>query len=71
MSDIIKEKERLKGQKLRVISLFSSYGGMDLGFTGGFKCLKKSINKKIHNDWISSENENWVELKRTEFDCNL
>ena len=44
---------------------------MDLGFTGGFKCLKKSINKKIHNDWISSENENWVELKRTEFDCNL
>lgn len=62
------KKERLKEQKLRVISLFSGCGGMDLGFTGGFKCLKKSINKKIHNDWISSENENWVELKRTEFD---
>ena len=41
---------------------------MDLGFTGGFKCLKKSVNQNIHKDWIDSENENWIELKRTCFE---
>lgn len=59
---------RLKEQKLRLLSLFSGCGGMDLGFTGGFKCLKKSVNQNIHKDWIDSENENWIELKRTCFE---
>ena len=41
---------------------------MDLGFTGGFRCLKKSVNQNIHKDWIKSENENLIELKRTCFE---
>ena len=41
---------------------------MDLGFTGGFRCLKKSVNNNVHKDWIDSENENWIELKRTCFE---
>lgn len=59
---------RLKEQKLRLLSLFSGCGGMDLGFIGGFRCLKKSVNNNVHKDWIDSENENWVELKRTCFE---
>lgn len=58
----------LKEQKLRLLSLFSGCGGMDLGFTGGFRCLKKSVNQNIHKDWIKSENENLIELKRTCFE---
>lgn len=41
---------------------------MDLGFTGGFSCLKKSVNKNLHSDWIESENGNWINLKRTKFE---
>lgn len=59
---------RLKEQKLRLLSLFSGCGGMDLGFIGGFRCLKKSVNNNVHKDWIDSENENWIELKRTCFE---
>lgn len=58
----------LKEQELRLLSLFSGCGGMDLGFTGGFRCLKKSVNQNIHKDWIKSENENLIELKRTCFE---
>lgn len=59
---------RLKEQKLRLLSLFSGCGGMDLGFTGGFRCLKKSVNQNVHKDWIDSENENYIDLKRTCFE---
>ena len=31
-------------EKKRVLSLFSGCGGMDIGFEGGFKCLKKSTD---------------------------
>ena len=52
--------------KLRVLSLFSGCGGMDIGFEGGFICHRKSINPK--NDWIAeSLNANWVRLKETNF----
>ena len=68
MSELVQNNVRLKEQKLRLLSLFSGCGGMDLGFTGGFKCLKKSVNQNIHKDWIDSENENWIELKRTCFE---
>ena len=51
-----------------MLSLFSGCGGMDLGFIGGFRCLKKSVNNNVHKDWIDSENENWIELKRTCFE---
>ncbi len=39
-----------------------------MGFTGGFKCLKKSVNQNIHKDWVESENESWLSLKRTCFE---
>lgn len=45
-----KEKSRLN-----VLSLFSGCGGLDLGFEGGFMTLTKSINQKIHPDWIERE----------------
>ncbi len=54
--------------KHRLLSLFSGCGGMDIGFTGNFTCLKKSVNKKLHSDWIQSESENWVKLKPTQFE---
>ena len=68
MPELVKNNVRLKEQKLRLLSLFSGCGGMDLGFIGGFRCLKKSVNNNVHKDWIDSENENWIELKRTCFE---
>lgn len=53
---------------LRVLSLFSGCGGMDLGFEGGFPVLKKSINKKIHDDWkTKSIDSMWDQLPLTRF----
>jgi DNA (cytosine-5)-methyltransferase 1 len=42
-------------KELRVLSLFSGCGGMDLGFEGHFEVLKKCINLKQNLDWIESE----------------
>ena len=51
-----------------IISLFSGCGGMDLGFEGGFRVLSKSINPKIHPDWIKGNTERvWVDLPYTKF----
>lgn len=53
---------------LRVISLFSGCGGMDLGFEGGFTTLKRSVNPKIHPDWKTIPiNQTWVKLPPTRF----
>ncbi len=50
---------------LKVLSLFSGCGGMDIGLEGGFICHKKSVTNKeyIHH----AINENWVMLKRNDF----
>lgn len=53
---------------MRLLSLFSGCGGMDIGFEGGFKCLKKSINTDIHGDWIDFEDNDWVTVKKTNFE---
>jgi DNA (cytosine-5-)-methyltransferase len=53
---------------MRVLSLFSGCGGMDIGFEGDFKCLKKSINQKIHPDWIEEDCGDWVKVKKTGFE---
>lgn len=55
-------------KKRRVLSLFSGCGGMDIGFEGGFKCLKRSINTDIHPDWIKEESGDWVYVKETGFE---
>ncbi len=54
---------------LRVLSLFSGCGGLDLGLEGGFVTLKKSVNEKIHPDWIEDVlNKNFVRLKKNRFE---
>lgn len=55
-------------KKMKVLSLFSGCGGMDIGFEGGFNCLKKSINTLIHPNWIAKDNGDWVELVKTGFE---
>lgn len=54
--------------KKRVLSLFSGCGGMDLGFEGGFNCLKRSINTDIHPEWIVKEYGKWVDVAETGFE---
>lgn len=52
--------------KLRVLSLFSGCGGMDLGFEGSFIANRKSFPKD--SDYIEHVvNSNWVMLKKTKF----
>lgn len=52
---------------MNVLSLFSGCGGMDIGFEGGFSCLKRSINSEIHPNWIAEENEYTVRVAETGF----
>ena len=52
---------------LRVLSLFSGCGGMDIGFEGDFTCLKRSINTSIHPTWVTEENEEYVKVAPTGF----
>lgn len=54
--------------KKRVLSLFSGCGGMDIGFEGGFKCLKQSINTDIHPNWVAEEGTKWVTVSKTGFE---
>ena len=52
---------------MRVLSLFSGCGGMDIGFEGDFTCLKRSINSKLHPSWIKEEMGEWVAVSPTGF----
>lgn len=52
---------------MNVLSLFSGCGGMDIGFEGGFTCLKRSINTTVHPDWIEIDNGNTVKVRETGF----
>ncbi len=53
---------------MKMLSLFSGCGGMDIGFEGNFVCLKKSINSDIHPDWIKETSGDWVRVAPTIFD---
>lgn len=55
-------------EKKKVLSLFSGCGGMDIGFEGGFKCLKRSINTDIHPNWIEEDYGDWVRVAKTGFE---
>ena len=63
--EIIEEKN--KTDKRRVLSLFSGCGGMDLGFEGGFRCLRRSINENMHPNWIKDVDGDWVTVEETSF----
>ncbi len=53
---------------MKLLSLFSGCGGMDIGFEGDFICSSKSINKTIHSDWIKEDYGDWVKVAPTIFD---
>lgn len=61
--------KRTKGEKkkMNVLSLFSGCGGMDIGFEGNFKCLKRSINEKLHPSWIKQKDGEFVTVEATGF----
>lgn len=65
--ETIKE-QKVPNNKKRVLSLFSGCGGMDIGFEGGFTCLRRSINTNMHPSWIAEENGKWVKVKETGFE---
>lgn len=53
---------------LKVVSLFSGCGGMDLGFEGDFKVLASSVNLTIHKNWkVDRIDDRWVNLEKTRF----
>ncbi len=55
-------------ETLRVLSLFSGCGGLDLGLEGGFATLTKSVNENIHPDWIEERlGRNFVRLRKSRF----
>lgn len=59
------DTEQHEDGTLRVLSLFSGCGGMDLGLEGGFICHQKSVTNP---DWIDRKvNDNWVMLHRNNF----
>ena len=52
---------------MNVLSLFSGCGGMDIGFEGGFSCLKRSINTSLHPDWVIKDCGDTVTVAPTGF----
>lgn len=54
--------------KKRILSLFSCGGGMDIGFEGGFKVLKSTINPNCVSKWVKEESEKYYTLHDTGFE---
>lgn len=62
------KKNPMKKKKLKLVSLFSGCGGIDLGFEGDFNVLRKSVNPKINRNWeIRNVDKNWVRIGKTRF----
>ncbi len=61
-------KSPTKNKKLRLLSLFSGCGGMDLGFEGNFTIFKNQHNPRINSHWKVKElNERELLLPKTRF----
>lgn len=62
-------KDNTKQKKsIRVLSLFSGCGGLDLGLEGDFNVLKESINTSINPHWnVKYIDKNWVKLPKLPF----
>ncbi len=53
---------------IRLLSLFSGCGGIDLGFEGDFDVLRASVNSNVNSDWnIEKSDSLWVHLGKTKF----
>ncbi len=52
---------------LKVVSLFSGCGGMDIGFEGNFLVHKDSVNEKINPNFGSNLKNDLVNLQSTKF----
>jgi len=54
---------------LRLLSLFSGCGGMDLGFEGDFDVPRQSVNLQRNADWVEEKKSNsvWAHLKKNRF----
>ena len=64
--DFALDKAENDQNKLRVLSLFSGCGGMDIGFEGGFIAHKKSFSPS--SNWIDHIiNDKWIYLKKNRF----
>ena len=58
----------MASKTIRVLSLFSGCGGMDLGLEGGFSIHKGCINEKSNPDFIEKqERGDLVKLHSTRF----
>lgn len=57
--------------KKNLLSLFSGCGGMDIGFEGGFKIPKSTLNLDINKDWVKKEDETYFYLKDTIFETKF
>ena len=53
---------------MKVLSLFSGCGGMDLGFEGDFFVKSCCVNPLIHQDWKLVKHGEWVRLPKTQFE---
>ncbi len=59
---------KTNNNSLRMLSLFSGCGGMDLGFEGGFSVLENSINKQLFSKFVEKKMKNgFVQLRKTKF----
>ncbi len=63
-----KTKKHNKAKNLRLLSLFSGCGGMDLGFEGGFTVFPSSFNEMICNNWNVKNKDGRIVLPRTRFE---
>ena len=60
------DNQENEDETLKVLSLFSGCGGMDLGFEGGFFANKRSFADDDPNIVVKIKNE-WVKLRKTRF----
>ncbi len=53
---------------MKVLSLFSGCGGMDLGLEGGFLAHKSSINNDMYAPYVLDHDDRYIYLKKTGFE---